>query len=678
MFDKLWNVKSEQSCDEVRKLSAETRLPEFMADTLFQRGLKTKEDVDFFLYGTAGELRDPYLFTDMEKAVSRIIEAVEKNEHITIYGDYDADGIDATAILYRFFKDEMGAVRLSWYIPDRFNDGYGLSIKTVDILKERGTDLIVTVDCGITSTEEAKYIKESGIDLVVTDHHRPGTELPEAVAVIDPSCSESGYPFAGLCGAGVAFKLAQALSQKLGKKFNIDAYLPFATIATIGDSVPLCDENRILVKSGLSLMAKPEFNAIPGLVRLFEVSEKARALNTQGIAYGIVPTINAAGRMGSGERALKLILSKDDNEINELTKELIDENKNRQTVEADVTKEASKDENIFTKPTDSIVISVGHGWHSGVIGIVASKLVEKFNKPSIVCVYEDDGITVHGSARSVQGFNIHEALAGCEEILDRFGGHKMAAGLSLKEDKLQQLVDGLNKYAEEHDISAYTLPTIDAECVIPLSEINIDNAERLTVIEPCGEGNKEPIYIAENLQLVKCKTVGADNNHLSIQFNIKENADDRFGITVFGIAFSAGKYYSLVSQIKSCDIAFKLMVNEWNNQRSVSLIILDIRAHGSYNIQCSRERLVVLYNAIKKRFSDGFSYENIGSLYEMIASVNPGYSHFEFFRGLEIFEELGFIKHSGNNFKPVENPKNNDLENSPVFMAMTEHIKEKS
>lgn len=678
MFDKLWNIKSKDICEEVRKLSEETGLPEFLADTLYQRGIKTKSDADFFMYGTSKDMHDPFLFTDMEKATARIIKAAENNEHITIYGDYDADGIDATAILYKFFRNEMGISNLSWYIPDRFNDGYGLSNKTIDILKERGCELVVTVDCGITSVNEAEYIKEKGMDLVITDHHRPGNEIPDAVAVIDPSCTDSGYPFAGLCGAGVALKLAQALSVKLGKTFNTDAYIPFAAIATIGDSVPLCDENRILVKCGLELMAKPDFDTIPGLVKLFEVSEKARSLNTQGIAYGIVPTINAAGRMGSGERALKLILSKNEEEINELTKELIDENKNRQSAEAAVTAEACKDENIITKPTDSIVISVGHDWHSGVIGIVASKLVEKFNKPSVVCVYEEDGVTIHGSARSVQGFNIHEALAGCEHILDRFGGHKMAAGLSLKSDKLQELVDGINNYAKEHHISAYTLPSLDAECVIPLSEINIDNAERISITEPCGEGNREPIYVAENLMITKCKTVGADNNHLSIQFNIRQNEEDKYGRTVSGIAFSAGKYHSLISKIQYCDIAFKLMVNEWNNQRSVSLIVLDIRAHGNYNILCDRERLIELYKTIKKRYRQGFCYEDAGNLYNAVKTINSDYSHFEFFRGLEIFTELGFIKQSGNNFRFVENPENNELENSPVYMAMTEYIKERS
>ena len=663
MFDRVWNIKSDYRDESVRKLSSETGLPLFMCDTLLERGFDTGEKINDFLYGDVEKMHDPFLFTDMEKAVERLLAAVHRNETITVYGDYDADGINATAIVYRFFTDVMEYGNIGWYIPDRFNDGYGLSNKTIDILKERGTDVVLTVDCGITSDKEAEYIKKLGMELIITDHHRPGDVIPDAYAVIDPSCSDSGYPFAGLCGAGVALKLVQALVAKIDKTCVPDTYIVFATIATIGDSVPLVDENRIIVKNGLNLMAKQDFNLVPGLSKLFEVSDKVRSLNSQGIAYGVVPTLNAAGRMGSGERALRLLLSQDENEINELTLELIEENKNRQAVEAEVTAEALKPDNIVTTPMDSIVLSIGRGWHAGVIGIVASKLVERFNKPAIVCLYDEDGETVHGSARSVPGFNLHEALTTASDLMERFGGHKMAAGISIRAENLDELVKRINKYAGEHEIPAYTLPSLDTECVIPLSEITLENADRIKVIEPCGEGNKEPVYVAEDIQLVNCRAVGAEGNHLSVQFTAG-------GRALSGIAFSQGKFLPVVSLIKNCDVAFKLSVNEWNGNRYVSLIVLDIREHGEYNITCSRERLASLYSLIRKNYAGGFSYYGIAKLYEAMSAKNEHYTVFELFRGLEIFEELDFIRKKGDEYEFITNPENRALDNSPIYKAL--------
>ena len=668
MFDKKWTVRTfikEADREAVKRLAEEAELPLFLAETLVKRGIYTAQQAEAYFTPSIQDFHDPYLFEDMEAAVQRIIDACEAGEHVTVFGDYDCDGICATAILWHFLTEKL-ELHADWFIPDRFEDGYGLSENAIRLIAGRGTTLIITVDCGIVSCEEVAFARKLGIDVIITDHHRCGAQLPEAVAVIDPIRPDCSYPFSYLCGAGVAYKVTEALAEAIGLEGRPIEYLPLAAIATIGDSVSLSGENRNIAAVGIQQLSDCRWT---GLHKLMDEAGVKPPLSVRSIAFGLVPRINAAGRMGSGERALRLLLAQEEDLAKELAEELSRENRNRQVLEARIAAEAILPESIQTGPEDAVVISVGRDWHHGVVGIVASRLTEKFNKPAIVFAYEEDGVEIRGSARSVPGFNMHKALMGCCGCLDKFGGHEMAAGMSLKAEKLPELIAGLNRYAREAQIPQYAIPEVCADSDIPLSEITLENASLLDRVQPCGEGNPEPVYIARGIHVVKCSAVGSSEAHLRIQFSIDEEGRGPYGRPVSGIAFHCGGLVPMVSAMEKCDILFKLNVNRWNGKSSVSLQILDIREADVYNTACDRKELVMLYNAVNKIYKDGFSREDLPNLLTCLKQNDSAYTWFKLFKAIEIFKELGILRKSRGKYQPVPAKEKLELEKSAVYRA---------
>lgn len=668
MFDKRWTVRAfikEEDRETARRLAEEAKLPSFLAETLVKRGIDTAQQAEEYFTPSIQDFHDPYLFEDMEAAVQRIIDACEAGEHVTVFGDYDCDGICASAILWHFLTEKL-ELHADWFIPDRFEDGYGLSKNAISLIAGRGTTLIITVDCGIVSCEEVAFAREQGIDVIITDHHRCGEQIPEAVAVIDPMRPDCPYPFPYLCGAGVAYKVTEALAEAIGLEGRPIEYLPIAAVATIGDSVSLSGENRNIVAVGMQQMSDCRW---VGLHKLMDAAGVKPPLSVRNIAFGLVPRINAAGRMGSGERALRLLLAQEEGRAKELAEELSEENRNRQVLEARITAEAILPESIKTSREDAVVISVGRNWHHGVVGIVASRLTEKFNKPAIVFAYEEDGVEIRGSARSVPGFNIHKALTGCSGCLDKFGGHEMAAGMSLKAEKLPELIAGLNRYAKEAEIPQYTIPEVCADGEIPLSEITLENASLLERMQPCGEGNPEPVYIAKGLRMVKCSAVGSSEAHLRIQFSIEDESRGSYGRPVSGIAFHCGRLVPMVSSLEKCDILFKLNVNRWDGKYSVSLQILDIREADVYNTACGRKELVMLYNAVNKIYKDGFSREDLPNILTCLKQNDSAYTWFKLFKAIEIFKELGILQKNRDQYMPVPIKEKLELEQSAVYRA---------
>ena len=668
MFDKRWTVRAfikEEDQETARRLAEEAKLPSFLAETLVKRGIDTAQQAEEYFTPSIQDFHDPYLFEDMEAAVQRVIDACEAGEHVTVFGDYDCDGICASAILWHFLTEKL-ELHADWFIPDRFEDGYGLSKNAISLIAGRGTTLIITVDCGIVSCEEVAFAREQGIDVIITDHHRCGEQIPEAVAVIDPMRPDCPYPFPYLCGAGVAYKVTEALAEAIGLEGRPIEYLPIAAVATIGDSVSLSGENRNIVAVGMQQMSDCRW---VGLHKLMDAAGVKPPLSVRNIAFGLVPRINAAGRMGSGERALRLLLAQEEGRAKELAEELSEENRNRQVLEARITAEAILPESIKTSREDAVVISVGRNWHHGVVGIVASRLTEKFNKPAIVFAYEEDGVEIRGSARSVPGFNIHKALTGCSGCLDKFGGHEMAAGMSLKAEKLPELIAGLNRYAKEAEIPQYTIPEVCADGEIPLSEITLENASLLERMQPCGEGNPEPVYIAKGLRMVKCSAVGSSEAHLRIQFSIEDESRGSYGRPVSGIAFHCGRLVPMVSSLEKCDILFKLNVNRWDGKYSVSLQILDIREADVYNTACGRKELVMLYNAVNKIYKDGFSREDLPNILTCLKQNDSAYTWFKLFKAIEIFKELGILQKNRDQYMPVPMKEKLELEQSAVYRA---------
>ena len=437
-MNKEWKIY-EVDEKKVEEISSKYNLNKLISTILANRNITTEEEIRLFLSPTRKDFHNPFLITDMEKSVERIIKAIENNEKVTIYGDYDVDGITSITVLKSFLKDR--GLETSQYIPNRLNEGYGLNNNAIEKIKQQGCDLMITVDCGISAINEINYASSLGIETIITDHHEPGNEIPKAFAVIDNKRKDSKYPFRELAGVGVVFKLIQAIGIKLGlKEEEYLKYLDIVCVGTISDIVPLVDENRVIAKLGLMLIRQTR-NI--GLKSIIDTSGYTK-IDSNSISFGIAPRINACGRMGKAEDALELFLSKNYNEVSELAKKLNDYNKLRQDTEKEIYENAIKqiEQNKLDK-NNSIIVG-GHNWHHGVIGIVSSKITEMYFKPSILLSFEEDGIGT-GSGRSIPGFDLHEALTKCLGSVEKFGGHSMAVGLTVKERSLKNSKKNLSK-----------------------------------------------------------------------------------------------------------------------------------------------------------------------------------------------------------------------------------------
>ena len=471
-------------------LAAQQKEVGLLAGILAARGITDPTEALTLLAGEE-ELSDPMLLTDMDKACARILEAIDKEQTIVVYGDYDVDGVTATALLYQHLKG-MGA-SVKCMLPSREGDGYGLSKNAIQSIHDKGCQLIVTVDNGISALEEAEFAASLGVDLIVTDHHLPHDALPKAVAVVDPRRADDHSPFKGLCGAGVAFKLCAALDGCPPEEM-LDYCGDLAAVGTVADVMPLTGENRTLVKAGLKLLQQTDRPGISALLE--EVGLEGNPITAENVSYAIAPRINAAGRMDNAVTALQLVLCEDEERAAELAHKLNEINVARQETEQEIVKAAQ--EQLDAEPAileDRVILIWGRDWHPGVIGIVASRLVEKTGRPVIVVSVDEHG-EGKGSGRSVQGFNLHECIASCEDILLRFGGHAMAAGLSVREENLPELRRRLNEWAARECAVLFT-PPLECDLSIHLDRITVESVRRLEQLAPYGAENPTPVFVLE-------------------------------------------------------------------------------------------------------------------------------------------------------------------------------------
>ena len=557
-MNKKWECNKVET-EKVEKLVEEYRISRLLAKILVKRDIK-EEQISTFLQPTRNDFYNPFSMPDMEIAVERIINAIEKKEKVTIYGDYDVDGITSITVL-KSFLEERG-LETNWYIPNRLKEGYGLNKEAIKKIVEQGTTLIVTVDCGISGIEEIDYSNSLGIETIVTDHHEPGETLPNALAIIDAKRKDNQYPFTQLAGVGVVFKFIQAISQRLGlPEKEYLKYLDIVCVGTISDIVPLVDENRVITKLGLKLV---EVTKNLGLKTLLQVSGYKK-IDSTTISFGIAPRINACGRLGKAEEALELFLSKDPIVIRDIANRLNEYNKERQETEKTIYEQAVQQ--IEGQGMNELAIILGNeNWHHGVIGIVSSKITEKYFKPSILICFE--GEEGKGSGRSIPGFDLYEALTKCSTYLEKFGGHSMAVGVSVKKENFLKFKEEFEEYAKKSKVCDI-IPTIQIDEEITLKEIRVEDVKSLSLLEPFGEANKIPLFLYRNLKIHSIRAL-SEGRHLKLTLK-----DENFFIDAIG--FQMGELSSEYQIGDRVDIVGTLEVNQFNGNENVQMNIKDIR-----------------------------------------------------------------------------------------------------
>ncbi len=536
MLKKIWNVKEVSDNNEVEYLADSLNISEILAKLLVLRGIKTFPEAKRFFRPSISLLYDPFLMDGMEKATTRVIDALTCNENIVVYGDYDVDGTCSTALLYMFLK-ELGA-KVTYYIPNRIKEGYGISQLGIDFAKNNNNSLMISVDCGITAIEETDYANQIGIDLIICDHHQPKDELPKAYSILDPLKPGCDYPFKFLSGAGVAFKLAQGISERIGQRGLPLKYLDLVALAGAADIVPLVDENRILVKEGLVLINN---DPRPGVRALINKSGMEPGnLSSGNIVFTLAPRINAVGRLGDAHIAVELLISNDEKNAEEIASILESENKERRKIDEDTLNEAiSVVESNLNLEDELAIVLHEEGWHPGVIGIVASRLVEKYYRPTVMLT-TIEGVA-KGSARSISNFNIYEALKECEELLVHFGGHQAAAGVAVEVDKINEFREKFNRVVREKLNNEYPLPQLDIDSKIRLSEITPKFLRIIDQFTPFGPMNMRPAFLAEEVEISSYIKV-AGGRHLI--FAVRQKGCDR----VFDcVAFEMSEYADKLS-----------------------------------------------------------------------------------------------------------------------------------
>lgn len=537
-------------------------VPFFLAMLMNIRGLDDAAHLREFL-GEGEPLSDPFLLKDMDKAAARITRAVDNMEKIAVYGDYDADGVTSTAMLYSYL--ETRGADVIFYIPQREGEGYGMNIGAVEYLKEQGVSLIVTVDNGISSVQEVARANELGIDVVVTDHHRPQEILPDAVAVVDAYRPDDTSPYKHFSGVGIAFKLLMALEDGAGDVEDLlEAYSDLAAIGTIGDIVPLTGENRTLIRAGLERLSQSDR---PGVQALLENAGIAgKALTSTNVAFTLVPRINATGRMGAPERAVRLLISGYEEEAEVLSEEICADNEERRRVEAEIAEAAFADIEAKGYMKDRVVVVDGENWHHGVIGIVASRVTERCGKP---CMIISRGETeAKGSGRSIEGFSLFEAICACGDLLLKFGGHPMAAGITLKPENIEAFRKRINQYAAEHFPQMPT-QTVTLDCKLNPAALSVSMAQSLTQLEPFGNGNPQPVFGLFNMELSNVTPVGGGGHlRLTLEKNGAVITAMRFNTKPEELSYHIGD---------KIDLAVQLEAREFRGQPSLTVIVRDMK-----------------------------------------------------------------------------------------------------
>ena len=549
-MNKKWEFYGENS-EEIIDIAKEHNISELLTKILVNRGITDDKEIDTFLNPTRNDFYDPYLMPDMDKAVERIIKAINNQEKVMIYGDYDVDGITSITVLKKFLEER--GLKTGHYIPNRLEEGYGLNENAIRSIAEQKYTLMITVDCGISGIEEVELANQLGIETIITDHHEQSESLPNAYAIINAKRKDSQYPFRGLAGCGAVFKLIQAISLRLGlEEKEFLKYLDIVCVGTISDIVPLVDENRVIAKLGLKLVAQTRNIGLRELI----LQSKKKKIDSNTISFGVAPRINACGRMGYQEEALDLFLTNNIEEARKITARLNSYNLERQTKEKDIFEQAIKElEKEDIEKLNTIVLS-GDNWHHGVIGIVASKLTEKFYKPTILICFEDN--IGKGSGRSLPGFDLHEALVETSAYLEKYGGHEMAVGLSLKKEKYNDFKLAFEEIAKSKNIQQI-IPVIKIDSIITAKDVNKKTIQDLEMLEPFGEKNKNPIFVYKNLKIDSIRAL-SEGKHLKLTLK-----DDNLLINAIG--FNLGylsEEYLIGDKI---DIAGNLEINKYGRRR---------------------------------------------------------------------------------------------------------------
>ena len=557
-MNKQWEV-CEIDEDQAKIIAEKFHLSMLIARLLVNKGIVNEEQIPVFLQPTRNNFYDPFLMPDMEKAVIRIITAIQHHEKIIIYGDYDVDGI-TSSVVFKNYLEERG-LKADIYIPNRLDEGYGLNEKAIQGIVEQGYQLMITVDCGITGIKEVELANCLGLDVIITDHHEPSKELPNAIAVVDAKREDNGYPFRGLAGVGVTFKTIQAISQQL----NLPAesylkYLDIVCIGTISDIVPLQDENRVISQLGLKLIKQTKNVGLKTLLNSIGFQQ----IDSNTVSFGIAPRMNACGRMGHENIAVDLLLTDNGQEAQKLTQELNRYNLERQAIEKKIFEEAIE----MTKNTKQQCIVVGKkGWHHGVIGIVSSKVTEMYGKPSILLCYEDG--MAKGSGRSIKGFDLHQALENCEQYVEQFGGHSMAIGVSIKEKNVEKFAEQLNQYAKTKNIESI-VPVLLIDQKVELKDLSIEDVKNLKLLEPFGEANPVPLFQLSNLKIEAIRAL-SEGKHLKLTLKDENNKY----IDVIG--FNMGQLSEEYKIGEKIDVVGNLKINDFNHHETIQLILQDIR-----------------------------------------------------------------------------------------------------
>lgn len=541
------------------KLCNQLKLHRTIARMLIRRGITDIEEVQRFLAPKLTELHDPFLLEGMTEAVARIRQALKQKQKILIYGDYDVDGVSSTSLLILLFRT-LGA-DVNYYIPNRFREGYGINRKALEIAKDQEFDLVISVDTGISAVEEVAYAKQLGLDLIITDHHEPPSQLPETI-VINPKKSSCTYPFSELAGVGVAFKLATALLDRVPEE-----YLDLVALGTIADLVPLVGENRILATYGLKKM---NMRQRVGLSALAEVAGVEQEITASHVGFALGPRINACGRLDSADLAVELLTTDDPQQAMMIAKECNQLNQERQQMVQMITDEAIARVEADPKRYQHAIVVADETWNEGVVGIVASRLVEKYYRPVIVLRIDQEKGIAKGSARSITGFHLYQALAACESHLLKFGGHEMAAGMTLEIDKIDRLHKQLARLAMERIQPEDWIPTLVVDDELDLSEVNMDLIKQLDTLAPYGIGNPTPQFVIKNAQIGRKSVVGVHKDTLKLELKADEHRLDAIGFRMAEIA-------SEITPLVKSECLGELQINEWNGKRSPQLLIRDLK-----------------------------------------------------------------------------------------------------
>lgn len=560
-----WTLKPKPLPEQVKQLQEALRVDEIVATLLLQRGIGTYDDAKMFFRPSLKDLHNPFLMKDMDIAVDRIEQAISNKENILVYGDYDVDGTTSVALMSSYLKTRTEYV--ATYIPDRYDEGYGVSYKGIDFAEDNGFSLIIALDCGVKAVEKVAYAKQKSIDFIICDHHRPGNELPKAIAVLDPKREDCQYPYDELCGCGVGFKLVQALASKEGKSMDdLIEYLDLVATAIGADIVPITGENRTLAHFGLQVINS---NPRPGIKAIIEQIKK-QDLNITDVVFIVAPRINAAGRMKHGNHAVTLLTETDYNLAIEYALEIDQFNTDRREVDQRITEEALQQIEVKNEQERYTTVVYNETWHKGVIGIVASRLTETYYRPTLV--FTKSGNKLAASARSVSGFDVYNALEACSEHIEQFGGHKYAAGLTLKEENYDAFKQAFEDVVSKTIDTSLLTPEIKIDLKIDLKEITPKFYRIISQFAPFGPGNMTPIFMTENLKDTGYgKCVGEDEKHLRL--TVTQSGKEKLVCIGFGL----GDKIDLASNKKPFKAVYSIDENEWNGDVSLQLKLRDIK-----------------------------------------------------------------------------------------------------